>query len=148
MRYLLTAIMILMALSANAEKASSYKFVGTDKDGNATALTTAYSGKPHTLKENEYSIPTWDSFGITNEVPYIIKDGNDWRDMTPAEVEAQDDKIQEAVTEEAVADVDMDALFRTMSEITQGGPKTYEEVKAIFTGSVDPKKAKKKKGGK
>lgn len=94
---------------------------------------------------NEYLQSEWDAFGITNEVPYIVKDGSVWRNMTAAEQAVVNSNLQGRLVSEVVADATDDAIIRTIAEAVRLNAKTYNEVKAILHGQVDPKKAKAKK---
>ena len=143
-------IMVVMPLMVMAGS-ESYVIVNIDKTGVAMSVTEATTSKNIT-KQNAYTEAMWNSFGITNSIigsyPYIIKDGTDWRDMTPAEVTTVDTKIKDEVTVDAEADVDMDAIFHMVANAIKNNAKTYDEVKDLFTDGVDPKKAKKQKKNK
>lgn len=136
---------IFMATAITAFAGSKWKKVTVD-DGKATGISHNESGSAYAPDpaKNEYTDDQWASFGITNQPPYIIKDGAVWRNMTPAEIAATDVTTQTKETAETTSDVQMDAILRTIAECSKGGAKTYDEVVAIFKNQVDPKKAKDK----
>ena len=65
--------------------------------------------------------------------------------MTPAEQATLNSSLQQKATDEASDDEISDALLGTIAEAVKQNAKTKDEVKAIFKGQVDPKKAKDKK---
>jgi len=137
---------IIISLMLMSIPAFAIVEVNIDKDGDVESIGSMFgkNAKANHAK-NRYTEAEWSAFGITNQPPYIIKDGTAWRNMTPSEIATKDAEIQEEVTSEVTEDATADAILRTIAEAIKTNTKTYEGVKAIFTGEVDPKKAKKKK---
>ena len=134
---------ILLALVFSATAALANRQVHIDKDGVVQNVGYVY-GKNAKVdhSKNQYSDAEWASFGITEEEPYIIKDGPVWRDMTQAEKDALDDQLKQAALDKAVTKLDMDALFNALADLLN---KPRADVEAAFKTGVDPKKAKKEK---
>jgi hypothetical protein len=83
----------------------------------------------------------------TNAPMYWKKSGADIVAMTPAEQDVVNGNAQQEVLELATEDAISDALIAAIAEAIKQNAKTYDEVKAIFKGKVDPKKADKKSKG-
>jgi len=79
---------------------------------------------------------------------YWVKSGNDWVAMDAAQKAAKNAAMKQKTTDDAVADVDMDTLFKAIALSISNNDKTYEAVKANFKANVDPLKAGKKDKGK
>jgi len=133
-----TLSVALLACSAMANV-----YVSTDKDGNAEGIMRVYGKNAKVNSDkNQYTDAEWVAFGITNEPPYIIKDGAVWRDMTQQEIDVVDAGIKQERLDEANSDVDMDALFNALATLLN---KPRADVEAAFKSGVDPKKKKSKK---
>jgi uncharacterized protein YxeA len=145
---ILTCIAVGLVTSVVASSASYWKKVELDRSGLVTAVSVyqrpAESPKELSKDDNEYTVEEWNSFGITNALPYIIKQGNVWRNMTPAEQATVNSNIQVSVTTATTGDAQMDAILRTIAKAIDNNEKTYAGVVAIFKNEVDPKKVKEK----
>ena len=143
------AIVTAIYWTALATVCWANKRVDVSNDGLVDSVSSVYGkGAKVDHASNQYSDAEWTAFGITEKAPYIIKDGEVWRDMVQAEKDAVDAVIKQETTVAAEADVDMDALFHAVAESIKNNDKTYEAVKANFKAGVDPKKAKKKEKSK
>jgi hypothetical protein len=89
MKYIILLV-VLFAIPSLASPEKQWKHVYVSTNGIVQSVENRGSGNPVEIDNanNDYSIDQWNSFGITNALPYIIKDGNVWRNMTQAEQEA------------------------------------------------------------
>ena len=134
--------LILLALTI-AGSALANKYVNIDSDGAVQGVSSFY-GKHAKVNhtKNQYTDAEWDAFGITEEAPYIVKDGAVWRDMNQAEKDALDAQLQQDALDKAKTDVNIDAIIKALADLLN---KPVADIEEAFKTGVDPKKAKKAK---
>ena len=135
------ALILTMALMTVSALANEYVIIDSDGIVNDVISVNGKKAKVDHDK-NQYTDAEWAAFGITEEAPYIIKDGAVWRDMIQAEKDAVDAQLQQDQLDKAVEDVDLDALFDALADLLN---KPRQDVEDGFKAGVDPKKAKKDK---
>lgn len=140
MKYL---IILASFFTASVAFCGSTWIVIAERGGEATAKLTVSSAQPYAPDPAKNEYPESYSFPATNMM-YWKKVGTDWVEMDAAEKLAVDASKKEKVTVLATDDAINDALIAAIAEAIKQNAKTYDEVKAIFKGKVDPKKANKK----
>lgn len=143
MKNILTISLCLFAVTLIASPVSKWKQT-TKKDGLYTGVASVASGTAKEISADANEFPEDYAFP-TNAPMYWKKVGNDIVAMTEAEQAAVNSNLQAEVTVATTGDAQLDAILRTISEVSKGGSKSYAEVVEIYTGQVDPKKAKKTK---
>ena len=138
------AVLLLTASIASA--GSQWYKVGTS-GSEAIGLSIVSIAKVYTPDPAKNEYPVDYAFPQTNMM-YWVKSGNDWVAMDAAQKAAKNAALKQKTTDDAVADVDMDTLFKAIALSISNNDKTYEAVKANFKANVDPLKAGKKDKGK
>jgi hypothetical protein len=125
-----------------ASPVSNWKVVDVS-GGEVTGVSSVHSGTAKEISPGSNEYP-FDYAFPTNAFMYWKKVGTDWVEMDAAEKLAVDASKQEQITVLATDDAINDALIAAIAEAIKQNAKTYDEVKAIFKGKVNPKKANKK----
>lgn len=138
MKKIVSMILLATALTSTA---AEWKVVYV-KDGEPVSVGTIANTKVYTPDPAKNEYPMDYVFPDVDKM-YWKKNGNDWVAMNADEKLVVDNAKKQKTLDEAVADVDMDALFTAIAESIKKNDKTAEAVKANFKAAVDPKKADK-----
>lgn len=141
---LISALLLLSVMSASAVNEWKVVFV---KGGEAVSVASCYSGSDKIIDPSKNEYPSDYAFPA-EDMMYWKKVGNDWVAMDAGEKLAVDEAKKQKALDDAVANVDMEALLKCIAESIKNNDKTFEAVKANFKASVDPKKQDKKEKGK
>ena len=139
-------MMAVMVMASSMAMSAEWKVVQVS-DGEVVGVSTIANTKVYTPDPAKNEYPVDYAFPQTNMM-YWVKSGNDWVAMDAAQKAAKNAAMKQKTTDDAVADVDMDTLFKAIALSISNNDKTYEAVKANFKTSVDPLKAGKKDKGK
>ena len=107
-------ILAILLLTATMATAGSEWYTVSVKDSEAVTLIYHNAIKTHVPDPAKGEYPLNYAFPQTNMM-YWVKSGNDWVAMDTAQKAAKNAALKQKTTDDAVADVDMDTLFKAIA---------------------------------